>query len=256
MGYIEDLFALKEKIALVTGAGQGIGEAIALSYMKAGIHVILAGRTCSKLERVAKLGMEDGSTCEVYPLDIQSESDILACFAHIRGKYGCLDILVNNAGVSIRNNAENLSLEDWNTVITTNLTGSFLCAREAGNIMLAQRKGKIINITSTYAFVGRYQRVAYASSKGGELQMTKTMAVEWAPYNICVNALAPTATVTPMTNALQENSEALKNMLQKIPMGRLAKPEEMVGAALYLASEASNFVTGQTILVDGGFTAI
>ena len=254
--YLEERFGLKAKIAMVTGAGQGIGEAISIAYAKAGATVVLCGRTLSKLEAAAKQIREFNGQCDVRRMDITNEEDILSGFAYVKEKYGKLDILVNNAGITIPCNAERLELKDWSPVIDTNLTGTFLCCREAGRLMIPQKKGKIINIISTYAFVGRYLRAAYSASKGGQLQMTKTLAIEWAPYNINVNCIAPTATVTPMTERLTTNPEAMKVMLGKIPMGRLAEPEDMTGAALYLASKASDFVTGQAIIVDGGFTAI
>lgn len=256
MSYLDDLFRLKGKVALVTGAGQGIGEAISLGLIRAGATVILAGRTKSKIDAVAEKGIALGGTCKTLKFDIASPQEIYDGFAWIKKEFGCLNILVNNAGITIKDKAEELPLEDWQSVINTNLTGSFLCAQEAAKMMLPQGYGKIINVISTYAYVGRYLRVAYSASKGGELQMTKTMAIEWASRGICVNALAPTATETPMTKVYETDIEARNEMEKKIPMGRLAKAEDMVGAALFLASSASDFVTGHAILVDGGFTAI
>lgn len=256
MSYLDKMFGLSGKVALVTGAGQGIGEAIALGLSQAGAQVLFAGRTLSKVETAAEKGCALGGKCQALYMDVSSPESIEAAFAFIQTNYGRLDILFNNAGVTIKGKAEELSLQDWQTVINTNLTGSFLCAQQAAKIMLPQGAGKIINVISTYAFVGRYMRVAYASSKGGELQMTKTMAMEWAPQGVCVNALAPTATDTPMTSVYQRDQEARREMEKKIPMGRLALPEDMVGAALFLASPASDFVSGHAILVDGGFTAI
>lgn len=256
MSYLDELYQLDGKLALVTGAGQGIGEAVALALMRCGATVILAGRTESKLVRVEQKAKEFGGQCAVLKMDIADPQEIADGFDWIKKTYGRLDILVNNAGVTIKGKAEELPLKDWQTVINTNLTGSFLCAQNAGNIMLEQGHGKIINVISTYAFVGRYLRVAYSASKGGELQMTKTMAMEWASRGVNVNALAPTATLTPMTAGYETDAQARAEMEKKIPIGRLATAEDMVGAALFLASSASDFITGHAILVDGGFTAI
>ncbi len=256
MSYLDELYQLDGKIALVTGAGQGIGEAVSLALMRCGVTVILAGRTRSKLERVAEEAKDFGGKCAVLKMDIAAPQEISDGFAWIKETYGQLDILINNAGITIKNKAEDLSLEDWRAVIDTNLTGTFLCAQSAANMMLPRRSGKIINVISTYAFVGRDLRAAYSASKGGELQMTKTMAIEWASRGVNVNALAPTATLTPMTSVYGTDAQAREVMERKIPMGRLAVPEDMVGAALFLASSASDFITGHAILVDGGFTAI
>lgn len=256
MSYLDKLYQLDGKIALVTGAGQGIGEAVSLALMHCGVTVILAGRTRSKLERVAEEAREFQGRCAVLEMDVSIPQEIYDGFAWIKKTYGRLDILVNNAGITIKGRAEELPLEDWQAVINTNLTGTFLCAQSAANMMLPRRSGKIINVISTYAFVGRDLRVAYASSKGGELQMTKTMAMEWGAKGVNVNALAPTATMTPMTSVYETDIQARAVMEKKIPLGRLAVPEDMVGAALFLASSASDFVTGHAILVDGGFTAV
>lgn len=256
MSYLDELYQLDGKIALVTGAGQGIGEAVSLALMHCGVTVILAGRTRSKLERVAEEAREFQGRCAVLEMDVSIPQEIYDGFAWIKKTYGRLDILVNNAGITIKGRAEELPLEDWQAVINTNLTGTFLCAQSAANMMLPRRSGKIINVISTYAFVGRDLRVAYASSKGGELQMTKTMAVEWGAKGVNVNAIAPTATMTPMTSVYETDAQARAVMEKKIPIGRLAVPQDMVGAALFLASSASDFVTGHAILVDGGFTAV
>lgn len=256
MSYLDDLYQLDGKIALVTGAGQGIGEAISIALMRCGVTVILAGRTQSKLENVAEKAKKFGGKCSVLKMDVAQPQEIHDGFDWIQKTYGHLDILVNNAGITIKGKAEELSFSDWQAVINTNLSGSFLCAQTAAKMMLPRHYGKIINVISTYAFVGRYMRVAYSASKGGELQMTKTMAMEWASRGVNVNALAPTATETPMTSIYKTDMQAREEMEKKIPAGRLATPEDMVGAALFLASSASDFVTGHAILVDGGFTAI
>lgn len=258
ISYLQSMFDIEGKVILVTGAGQGIGKAISISMAKCGATVILSGRNKWKLQDVQeechKLA-PDGTT-DVLVMDITNEESILQGFAYIRDKYHRLDVVINDAGITIPQNAEKLTLKEWDPVINTNLTGTFICCREAGKMMIEQKHGKIINLISTYAFVGRYLRAAYSASKGGILQLSKTLAIEWAQYNINVNCIAPTATVSPMTERLTSNPEALDQMLKKIPMGRLATAEDMCGAAIYLASAASDFVTGQAIAVDGGFLAL
>lgn len=218
MSYLDELYQLDGKIALVTGAGQGIGEAVSLALMRCGVTVILADRTRSKLERVAEEAREFQGRCAMLEMDVSIPQEIYDGFAWIKKTYGRLDILVNNAGITIKGKAEELPLEDWQAVINTNLTGTFLCAQSAANMMLPRRSGKIINIISTYAFVGRDLRVAYASSKGGELQMTKTMAMEWGAKGVNVNAIAPTATMTPMTSVYETDAQARAVMEKKSPL--------------------------------------
>ena len=252
------MMLLKDRVAVVTGGTRGIGYAIVKKYLENGAKVVLFGskeESVNKAVQSLKAENPDWVVEGMWP-NLTDSEEMEQAIAKVGEKYGRLDILVNNAGVTIKGKAEELSLEDWQTVISTNLAGSFLCAQHAANLMLPRGHGKIINVISTYAFVGRYLRVAYSASKGGELQMTKTMAMEWASRGVNVNALAPTATATPMTSVYETDAQARAEMEKKIPIGRLATPEDMIGAALFLASSASDFVTGHAILVDGGFTAI
>lgn len=251
---IKERFGLSGKIAVVTGGGTGIGRAISLGLMDAGAHVVICGRRLHKLEEIKQEASTSGLSCSVQQLDVLDEQQVIACMQKVKSDFGHLDILVCSAGYNNAQPAEKFELENWNRIIGTNLTGTFLCAREAGKIMIEQRSGKIIHILSTFAFVARNGRTAYASSKGGGMQLTKSLAYEWAKYGINVNALAPTATFTEMVPHLKNDPKLQQDMINMIPLGRIAEPEDMVGTAIFLASQASNFVTGQTILVDGGYT--
>jgi 2-deoxy-D-gluconate 3-dehydrogenase len=169
--------------------------------------------------------------------------------------FGHIDILVNNAGVNFPQWAVDVTEETWNQIIDTNLKGLFFCAQAVGKVMIQQKKGKIINISSQSGSVGLPQRAAYCSSKGGVNLLTKVLAIEWAKYNIHVNAIAPTYIETPMTKPMLEKDEFRNYVLGNIPLGRVGKPEDVTGAVIYLASEASNMVTGHVLLIDGGWTA-
>jgi len=251
---LETRFGLNGKVAVVTGGGTGIGKAIAFGLMEAGAHVVVCGRRMDCLNVVKQQADERNLSCSIRQLDVMDEQQVADCMQSTKQTYGSLDILVCSAGYNNAQPAESFELENWNQIIGTNLTGTFLCAREAGKIMIEQRSGKIIPILSTFAFVARKGRAAYGSSKGGGMQLTKTLAYEWAQYGINVNALAPTATYTEMVPHLKNDPKLQQAMVDMIPLGRIADPEDMVGTAIFLASKASDFVTGQTILVDGGYT--
>jgi 2-deoxy-D-gluconate 3-dehydrogenase len=171
-------------------------------------------------------------------------------------RMGGLDVLVNNAGVNIPKPAEEVTEEDWDQIIDTNLKGLFFCSQQAGKYMIPNKSGKIINIVSQMAFVGYYNRTAYCSSKGGAVQLTKALAVEWAKHHIKVNAVAPTFVETEMTKTMFENRDFYEDVMNRIPLGELARPADITGAVLFLASDMGNFITGETIKVDGGWTAI
>jgi 2-deoxy-D-gluconate 3-dehydrogenase len=168
--------------------------------------------------------------------------------------FGKIDILVNNAGLNVAKSAEELSPQDWDTVLDINLKSVFFMCQAAGKYMIDQKKGKIINMSSQMAFVGYYKRAAYSSSKGGLTQLTKALSIEWAPHQINVNAIAPTFIETPMTKSMFEDEKFKHEVISRIPLGRLAKTEDLFGGVLYLASHCSDMMTGQTLVVDGGWT--
>ena len=251
-----DSLVLDGKVAWVTGAGRGLGAAIAQGLAAAGAAVILSARTVSELtETLAKIEA-DGGRGMVAPADVTDAVQVEAVVTAAVERFGALDILVNNAGISpVLNRSEALSLTDWKHILEVNLTGAFICARAAGQHMLAgSGGGSIISISSVHGQAGWPRLAAYAASKGGLEMLTRTLAVEWADRNVRVNAVAPGYFATEMTAGLRASplSEAL---VQRIPFGRFGLPQEVVGAVLFLASDASSYVTGSTVSVDGGWTA-
>jgi len=246
---------LTGRVALVTGAGRGIGRAITHALAECGARVAITSRTLEDLERVDREIEDKKGECLPIPADV---TVVDQCYQVVEKAYqwhNRLDILVNSAGVNIQRMAIDVTEEDWDKVISTNLKGSFFCCQAAGRKMIPQRKGKIINITSQMSFVGFYKRAAYCASKGGVTQFTKVLAVEWARYNINVNCVAPTFLFTPFTEPMFQDKGFHEEVLRRIPMGRIGKPEDVTGAVIYLASDASDLVTGSTILVDGGWVA-
>ena len=248
-------FSLQDKVALVTGASRGIGRYLAAGLAKYGAHVIVTGRTISQLEEAAREVRQFGRQCLVVPMDITRPSDIRAGVEKAFEHFGRIDILVNNAGINIPKPALEVTEEDWRRVIDSNLTGLFFCCQAVGRIMVNQKKGKIINISSQTGTVAIQMRAAYCASKAGVNLLTKELALEWGPHNINVNAVAPTFIETPMTKPMFENAAFKEMVLQKILLGRIGQPKDVLGAVIYLASEASDLVTGHVLLVDGGWTA-
>jgi NAD(P)-dependent dehydrogenase (short-subunit alcohol dehydrogenase family) len=237
-------FRLDGDVAVVTGGASGIGRAVAAAFAAVGARVASFD--------VAAVG-EDG-----YRVDVADEAQVKAAFAEVAGRHGRLDILFNNAGIAIRHPTIELTLEDWHRVVAVNMTGVFLCAREAARHMLATgRGGRIVNTASIMGFSGGglYPNLSYQATKGAVVNMTRALAVEWASRGIRVNAIAPTWVRTPLTRAITEKPELVRRIEQMTPMGRLAEPEEMVGAVLFLASRASAMVTGHVLAIDGGFLA-
>jgi 2-deoxy-D-gluconate 3-dehydrogenase len=191
------------------------------------------------------------------PLDVTQVASIRAMVDRVLGEWGRIDILVNNAGMNIRKMAVEVREEDWDPVIDTDLKGVFFCAQAAGRHMIDRGQGgKIINVASQVGLVAYHSRVAYCSAKAGVINMTRALALEWAPYHINVNAIAPTFVRTPFVEELLKDPAVREDVLRRIPLGRLAEPEDVAGAVVYLASPASDLVTGHTLVVDGGWTAV
>jgi len=242
------------KVALVTGGGRGIGESIAYTLSQAGAKVIITSRTMIDLEKVQKNIEQGGGEALPLQLDLQKVSEIYNVVDESIAKMGRIDILVNCAGINIRAKAEEYTENDWDTVLNTNLKGTFFMSQAVANkSMIPQKKGKIVNINSNMAFVGNYDRAAYCSSKGGILQLTRTLAIEWSKYNINVNGVAPTWVYTEMTRKILDNREVYEREIQKIPLNRIGETKDVDAAVLFLASEASDFIQGHTISVDGGY---
>jgi NAD(P)-dependent dehydrogenase (short-subunit alcohol dehydrogenase family) len=244
---------LAEKVAVVTGAGRGIGRAIALAYAREGARVVLAGRTRDQLEGVAK---EAGQNTLVQTADVCDPESVTMLFEQAVMAFGRLDILVNNAGVGFAKPTEDLPLEDWLRVINTNLTGPFLCAQAAGRIMLQQGSGRIINMASLTSLAGLPMRAAYGASKGGLMALTQSLAVEWGPRGLRVNAIAPGYIRTALQDDLvRRGLFPADRITARIPARRMGTPEDIAGAAIFLAGDEADWVNGETFVVDGGWMA-
>jgi len=252
-----NIFDLSNKVAIVTGAGSGLGRQFATALAQAGADVALLARRVEKLEETKKVLDELGSNCLVVKCDVNNNDDIKQAVAAVKDHYGRIDILVNNAGVATVAPSQDHTDEEWERVINTNLNSVFYMSREVGKVMIEQNYGKIINLGSIHSRVTMQGSpiAAYCASKGGVFMLTKEMAVEWAPYNITVNAIGPSYFPSEMTDDHLANPDVLAAINARCPMGRTGKPAELDGALVYFASDASSFTTGQLLNVDGGWTA-
>jgi 2-deoxy-D-gluconate 3-dehydrogenase len=249
------LFDLAGRVAIVTGGNGGIGLGMAQGLADAGATIVIAARNREKSEAaVAELEARGGKAAFV-ALDVADPQSCRAMVAEAVGRFGRVDILVNNAGMSIRKPPETYAVEEWQAVLNTNLTGSFVCCQAVYPHMKAQGGGKIISIGSMMAIFGAAYAAAYAASKGAIVQMTKSLATAWAKDNIQVNAVMPGWIDTELTRDARQQVDGLHDrILNRTPAGRWGAPEDMAGIAVFLASAASDFVTGAAIPVDGGFS--
>lgn len=253
MANILNQFRLDNKIALVTGSATGLGAAIAQALAQAGAGVAVHGNSRPADETAASIIAEGGQS-HAFQADLSDTSAAERLFRAVVAQFGRVDILVNNAGMIHRDAAEEWKMEDWERVIQVNLTSVFQLSQLAGRDMIARKApGKIVNIASLLSFQGGIRVPAYSASKGGVAQLTKALANEWAPKNIQVNAIAPGYFNTTNTEPLQADPVRSRQILERIPAGRWGQPEELAGAALYLASPASDYVTGHVLVVDGGW---
>jgi 2-deoxy-D-gluconate 3-dehydrogenase len=248
-------FDLSGKVAFVTGASRGMGRAIALGLAECGAQLFLCSRTLSDLRAVAREVQALRQKAEVAAVDVRSIESIEAGVGSALRTFGQIDILINNAGINKPMPALEVTEENFQEHVAVNLKGLFFCAQAVGRTMVARRSGKIINIGSTLGVVGAASRSVYSMTKGGVTLLTKALALEWAPFNVHVNAIGPTLIRTDMSRFVQDDPAAFRQMVAKIPLGRAGEVQDVVGAAIYLASPASDLVTGHILMVDGGWTA-
>jgi len=250
---IIDSFRLDGRVALITGAGKGIGEGIALGMAEAGADVALVARTAPDLERVAAAVRGLGRQALVVPADVSQVEMLPDVVARVLAAYPRIDILVNCAGMQRRMTVLEATVEGWTQVLDTNLRSAYFLTQAVGKGMVAQRHGKIISIASMTAYRGFHRVSPYGLSKAGLASLTQYLAVEWAPYNIQANAIAPGWITTPMTK--QMGPERIQWVCDHVPQGKFGTPRDVAGLAVFLASAAADYITGQTIPVDGGFLA-
>jgi NAD(P)-dependent dehydrogenase (short-subunit alcohol dehydrogenase family) len=246
------IFSLADRVAIVTGAGRGIGKGIALGLAKAGAHVVAAARTVPEIEEVAAEIRKMGVRGLPIPTDVSKSDQVDHMVQRTMEEFGRIDILVNNAAGVFYAPFENIREKGWNMIMQACLTSTFLCTKAAGLIMLKQKKGNIINISSIAGTDCLPGSAPYAAAKAGMINLTRTLAMEWGPHGIRVNCIAPGTVDTPGTHEVLHDPVRRKAMIRRIPLGRIAQPEDIAGTVVYLASDASAFVTGETIMFTGG----
>jgi NAD(P)-dependent dehydrogenase (short-subunit alcohol dehydrogenase family) len=252
-----ELFDLSGKVAVVAGGSRGIGFAIAEGLASAGAAVVVANSNAEQGETAAAAIRAQGYDAAAIPFDIRRRASIDALVAAALETRGRIDILANAIGVIRRGPIEAVSEDDWDAMMEVNLRGAFLLCQAVGREMIARRQGKIVNVSSNVSQVLQPHRGAYAVTKAGMSHLTRVLGLEWAPYGVYVNAIAPAPTITDLNRKFfEDNPKDLAARKQSIPMGRLGAPADYVGAAVFLASKASDFVTGQTYFVDGGSNLI
>ena len=251
-----EMFRLDGKTAIITGASRGLGKEMAIGLGHAGANVVITGRDAATLAESAQdITAEIGRDVMTIVSDVTSKDDMLRMAAKTAERFGTIDILVNNAGTNIRRPFEEYEPEEFKTIIDTNVHGVFLCTQAVLPVMKKQSKGRIINIGSMMGVVGMPTRVPYAASKGAVHQITKVLAQEMAEFGITVNTIAPGPFMTEMNKAVLDQPEVYNFFIERIPLGHWADPEELRGVVVFFASEASSYVTGTELLVDGGWTS-
>ena len=247
------MFDLSGKIALITGSSKGLGFSIAKALFNSGATIILNGRNLEALDLASQEINPQERIIYKYPFDVTNVEDVNNNITKINEKVGAIDILVNNAGIQSRELLTDIKINDWNNVLKTNLTSPFILSQAIVPDMIKRRSGKIINICSITSKVARPSIAPYVSAKGGLKMLTKVMAIEWAKYNIQVNGIGPGLFKTEMNTSLVNNKEFNQWVCERTPAGRWGNPDELSGTAVLLASEASSYINGQIIYVDGGF---
>lgn len=251
-----DLFRLDGRRALITGGSKGLGEVMARALAQAGAEVALVSRNLAECEATAsRLASESESTIIALQADVTQSADVERMITEAEQRLGPIDILINNAGINVRGASQELAESDWDAVIAVNLKAPFLCSRLLGPKMAERGWGRIINLGSILSVIGLPGRAPYASAKAGLLNLTRVLALEWATQGVTVNTLCPGPFATEMNRELLNDPVRYQAFVSKIPMGRWGELHELMGAALFLASDASSFVTGSALFIDGGWTA-
>jgi 2-deoxy-D-gluconate 3-dehydrogenase len=249
-------FDLSGRVAVITGGNGGIGLGMARGLAAAGARIVVAGRNVQKSQQAVDRLQQEGAQALALPVNVTDEASVAELFEQCAAHCGRIDILVNNAGTNIRRPPQDCSASDWHTVVDTNLTSTFLCSRAAYPHLKRGGGGKILNVGSMMSVFGAPYAPAYAASKGGVVQLTKSMATAWAADNIQVNAILPGWIDTELTQAARRQVDGLnERVLARTPAGRWGKPDDLAGVAVFLCSAASDFITGATVAVDGGFSA-
>jgi gluconate 5-dehydrogenase len=252
---IPTLFELTGRVAIVTGGSRGLGRGMALALAAAGADVVPVSRTEGDLVAVAAEIRDLGRRSLPVAADVTDEADVQALVRRVVNDFGRIDILINSAGIVIIKPTTEFPLDEWQRVIRVNLEGTFLCCKEVGKVMIRQGGGKIVNLSSVRGFQGRAKDPAYPASKGGVNLLTKSLAIEWAPNGITVNAIAPTFIRTDLNAFMLDDPSTRDWVLSRIPMGRVGQIWDLFGLVVFLCAPASDFITGQTIYADGGWTA-
>ncbi len=245
---------LNNKVAIITGGAGGIGHAISTRFAKEGAVVVVNGRRLENITKIASEIMEKGGRALALKADVTDLLEVKGMVEKILKELGRIDILVNNAGIMVNAPIENLKVEDWNKVMNINLTGVFLCSQVVGNEMIKVSNGNIINMASIVAHQPYPLGGAYSASKSGVVILTKQLAIEWAKYNIRVNAISPGVITTPINEFHHSHAETYEKRKALIPLQRIGMPEDVANAAVFFASDESNYITGQVLLVDGGLS--
>ena len=247
-----NLFSLEGKVAAITGPTRGIGRSMALALAEAGADVALLQRNVNQ-DDVKKEIEAMGRTCELIPCDLDDADQVKQAIPTVVERFGAIDILVNNAGIQRRSPSVDFSETDWDDVINVNLKSVWLLCQQAGRYMVPNESGKIINMASLLSFQGGFTVPAYAAAKGAVAQLTKALSNEWAQHNVNVNAIVPGYIATDMNEALIADEVRGRQILERIPSGRWGRPEDFMGAVVFLASDSSNYVNGHLLTVDGGW---
>lgn len=251
---LDKLFDINDKVIIITGASEGIGKEIALFLSEQGAHVVLIARNAAKLQKVEEEIHKKNGKVTIKPFDLENIYQIEDLVSDIHSECKKIDVLINNAGINIPQAIEDVTIENWEKIMQLNVTSAAFLCKAVGKYMKLNNYGKIINMSSQMGFVGYYKRSAYSASKGALNQLTKALAIEWAEYKINVNGIAPTFIATNFTEKMFQDPTFKQDVLDKIPLGRLATSEDILGAVLLLSTKSSDMITGHTLLVDGGWT--